>query len=84
MGQPILHPGLVSQDQLFVTAMVTAPSEVTVQIGSFLPTTFQANHVGLNHFAVPFNGQTGTVQLTIVRNGRSVASATGPPLPMIV
>jgi len=36
-GQPILHPGLVSQDQLFVTAMVTARVRLRFRSAAFYP-----------------------------------------------
>lgn len=80
MGQPVLNPGAVSQDKVFVTAVVTAPSEVTIQIGTNAATTFHANHIGINHFSVPFNGHTGPVHFAIVRKGHTVASATGPAI----
>jgi hypothetical protein len=80
MGQPVLPPGVVSPDAVFVTAIVTAPSVVTIQIGGGSAAAFQANHVGLNHFSTPFNGQTGPVSVAITRNGQTISSATGPAI----
>lgn len=67
----------VSLDQVSVDVLVSGPAEVSVQIGDNDPTVKQAENAGPNHFAVPFNGQTGTVTVTISRNGQSVVSASG-------
>ncbi|KAI9822506.1 MAG: hypothetical protein M1827_000225 [Pycnora praestabilis] len=77
-GQQAVAPNLVSQDKVFVSALVTAPADVSVQIGSNAPTTLRATTAGVNHFSVPFNGQTGSsVTFTISRNGQQVVSGTG-------
>jgi hypothetical protein len=80
MGQPAVAPAQVSQDKVFITVLVQAPSQVTVQIGGAEVTTLDANHAGINHFSVPFNGQTGEASFAIVRNGQQVANATGPAI----
>lgn len=79
-GQPALAPGVVSQDKVFFTALVQQPSVVTAQIGNGSVSKFHANTVGLNHFSVPMNNQTGPVKFAIVRNGKQVKSATGPDI----
>lgn len=77
MGQPVVAPGQVSQDQVFVTASVGAPSDVRVQIGDGAPSIFQASAPGIKHYSVPFNGQTGPVKFAIVRNDQDVVTAIG-------
>lgn len=79
-GQPVLAPGLVSQDKVFLTVFVAEASDVTVQIGNSLPTTLHAATVGINHFSVPFQGQTGLVHFTIMRDGQTVVQCTGPEI----
>ena len=51
------------------------PADVNVQIGSNTPTVLHAEKAGANHLAVPFNGQTGVVTVTL--NGQSIVTATG-------
>ncbi|KAI9863679.1 MAG: hypothetical protein M1813_003702 [Trichoglossum hirsutum] len=76
--QPALDPAVVAQDKIFIDAIVTAPADVTVQIGSNPPTTVKATSAGVNFLAVPFNGQTGdSVTFKIVRDGNTVVTATG-------
>lgn len=67
----------VSLDQVSVDVLISEPAEVSVQIGDSDPTIEKAKNAGANHFAVPFNGRTGKVTVTIVRGGHSVVSATG-------
>ncbi|KAL2810205.1 glycosyl hydrolase family 71-domain-containing protein [Aspergillus granulosus] len=78
MGQPELKPGDVSQDRVFVSVLVTEPSEVHVQIGQEAPTILLANEPGVNHLSVPFNGQVGPVKFAIVRQGREIETVVGP------
>lgn len=80
MGQTPLHPGLVSEDKIFLTVLVTNPSTVNVQIGSSASTVLHAGTAGINHFSVPFNGQTGPVKIAIVRNNQQVLDVTGPAI----
>ncbi|KAJ0415872.1 glycosyl hydrolase family 71-domain-containing protein [Aspergillus carlsbadensis] len=80
MGQPELNPGEVSQDRVFVSVLVTEPSHVHVRIGHAAPTTLMANQAGLNHFSVPFNGQSGPVRFAIERHGREIETAVGPDI----
>lgn len=67
----------VSLDQVSVDVLTSEPAEVSVQIGDNDPTIEQAKNAGLNHFAVPFDGRTGKVTVTVSRDGQSVVSATG-------
>ena len=67
----------VSLDQVSVDVLISEPAEVSVRIGDSSPTVAQAERGGANHFAVPFNGRTGQVTVTVSRNGQSVVSATG-------
>lgn len=60
--------------------LVSEPSTITVQIGDALPTYLRAVTAGINHFSVPFLGQTGPVEFAIVRDGQTVVSATGPEI----
>lgn len=78
--QPTLNPDIVVQDKIFVTALVSAPANVTVQIGNNSPTTLSAPSAGANHFSVPFNGQTGDVAVKIVCDGETVVEGSGEPI----
>ncbi|KAI9831143.1 MAG: hypothetical protein M1819_005231 [Sarea resinae] len=75
-----VNPDNVVQDKIFLDALVTAAADVSVQVGSNSPTSLRALHAGVNHFSVPFNGQTGNVTFTISRNGATVVSGTGPAI----
>lgn len=80
LGQPVLNPGIVSQDKVFLTILVMEPSSLDVKIGAFPPTTLRALTAGISHFSVPFNGQTGPVKMTISRSGQEIVSTTGPDI----
>ncbi|KAL4870208.1 hypothetical protein BDV12DRAFT_63267 [Aspergillus spectabilis] len=80
MGQPELKPGQVSQDRVFVSVLVTESSQVHVRIGHATPTIFLAKELGVHHYSVPFNGQSGPVRFSIVRHGREIESTTGPAI----
>lgn len=80
MGQKELNPGQVSQDRVFVTVLVTAPSVVEIQIGDHAPTVLRACTAGINHFSAPFNGQTGLVKMAVMRGGHEIAATTGPAI----
>ncbi|KAL6232857.1 hypothetical protein BDW75DRAFT_232425 [Aspergillus navahoensis] len=80
MGQPGLRPGEVSQDRVFVSVLVTEPSQVHVRIGHAAPTILLAKEPGINHYSVPFNGHSGSVRIAIVRHGREVETAIGPAI----
>jgi glucan endo-1,3-alpha-glucosidase len=74
---PTYDPSAVVQDHVFFTALLNATATVSVQIGDNAPTTFQADTTGVNHFSQPFNGQTGDVTFSIVRDGQAVLTGTG-------
>ncbi|KAF7507615.1 hypothetical protein GJ744_010285 [Endocarpon pusillum] len=78
-GQPALAPELVSQDIIFVCALVAEPSDVIVSIGG-AGTSLRATHSGINHFSVTLDGRTGVVDFKIQRNEREIISATGPEI----
>ncbi|RDW93164.1 glycoside hydrolase family 71 protein [Aspergillus mulundensis] len=80
MGQPGLEPGEVSQDRVFVSVLVTEPSQVHVQIGHAAPIVLFAHEPGLNHYSVPFDGHSGPVRIAIVRHGREIEIAVGPAI----
>ncbi|KAL2825909.1 glycosyl hydrolase family 71-domain-containing protein [Aspergillus cavernicola] len=80
MGQPELKPGEVSQDRVFVSVHVMEPSHVHVQIGDAAPTILLAKEPGVNHYSVPFKGQTGRVRFAIVRHGSEIETTTGPAI----
>lgn len=76
--QTTFSPATCIQDKIFFTALIKSlPAQVSVQIGSNSPTTFQATKTGLNHFSQNFNGQTGAVTVKIIRNGATVVQGTG-------
>lgn len=70
--------GQVSLDQISIIVLSTDAADVCVQIGSNAPTELRAENAGAHRFAVDFGGQTGSVTVTVKRNGQSVATATGP------
>ncbi|KAF2092210.1 glycoside hydrolase family 71 protein [Saccharata proteae CBS 121410] len=70
----------IVQDKVFFTALLSEAATVTVKIGDNDAIEFAAGDVGPNHFAQDFNGQTGNVTVAIVRDGTTVATATGPAI----
>jgi aminopeptidase I len=80
MGQPELNPGGVSQDRVFISVLVAKPSHIHVRIGHAVPTILLAKEPGINHYSVPFNGQSGPVRFAIVRQGREIETAMGPAI----
>jgi glucan endo-1,3-alpha-glucosidase len=76
--QTCYTPEQIVQDEVFVTALIESlPAEVHIQIGNNAATTHTATTVGVNHFSQAFNGQTGDVTFSIVRNGQTVVSGKG-------
>ncbi|KAF7182431.1 hypothetical protein CNMCM7691_002001 [Aspergillus felis] len=80
MGQPAMPPQEIAQDRVFVSAFVPEPSDLYVQIGENPPTVLSAQASVINHFSVPFDGQTGCVKFAIVRDQEEKASAVGPAI----
>ncbi|KAI9759632.1 MAG: hypothetical protein M4579_002200 [Chaenotheca gracillima] len=80
-SQGATEPTDVEQDEIFIDALVSSSADITVQIGDGAPTPLTASKAGVNHFSVPFNGQTGPVSFTMTRNGAPVVPAvTGPDI----
>jgi len=75
-GQTELSPNAIVQDEVFFSALLMSPAQVTVQIGSNAAVSFNGV-AGINHFSQPFNGQTGAVTFSVVRNGALVNTNTG-------
>ncbi|KAL8993991.1 MAG: hypothetical protein Q9188_007188 [Gyalolechia gomerana] len=73
--EPPTDANAVVQDKVFFTALVKAPSTVSVKIGNNAADSFQATSPGPFHSSVPFNGRTGAVTLTISRDGQAVIPA---------
>lgn len=79
-GQRELPPGEVSEDKIFLSVLVAAPSEIRIAIGEAEPTTRYANTPGVNHFSVPFDNRYGPVKITVLRDGSEVVSTDGPAI----
>ncbi|KAK2788541.1 hypothetical protein FQN52_006654 [Onygenales sp. PD_12] len=79
-GQLPLDPSVVSQDRIFMSILVSEPSDVTVRVGVFPETRLRANAVGINHFSVPFAEHRGPVWIAVWRDGEIVASTMGPEI----
>lgn len=77
--QTCLDPNDIVQDEIFFTALISDPTNtnIVVQVGDNAPVTHAATTTGPNHFSQPFNGQTGNVTFSLVRNGSGVLSGTG-------
>jgi glucan endo-1,3-alpha-glucosidase len=75
-GQTELSPSAVMEDGIFFSALLTSAAQVTVRIGSGAVVTKQGV-AGINHWSVPFNGQTGVPTFAVVRNGATVNSGKG-------
>ena len=78
MGQNEIEPGKVSQDRVFLSVLVYEPRTVKVQIGDNTPTILSACTAGINHFSVPFNGQTGPVKMAFMRDKGEIVTVIGP------
>lgn len=79
-GEPILDPAMLAQDKVFVSVLVTAPSDVHVQIGNSSATLLKAKTAGVSHFSVPFNGRLGSVRIVISKFGHEITGVTGPEI----
>ena len=76
-NQQEMDPKAVIQDKIFFSALLKAPSDVIVQIGSNPPTTYKGK-AGFNHWNQPFNGQTGETTFTVQRpDGRLIYTEKG-------
>ncbi|TVY32902.1 Glucan endo-1,3-alpha-glucosidase [Lachnellula subtilissima] len=75
-GQATTTPNQILEDGVFFSALLVSAAQVQVQIGSAQAVTFQGS-AGINHWSVPFNGQTGTPKFSVLRGGAVVNSGTG-------
>ena len=75
--QAEVAPTTASPDNISLNVLVQYPATVQVQIGDNSPTTVYANTQGINHFSIPFNGQTGQVTYTLIRDGKTLMTAQG-------
>ncbi|MCJ1313030.1 hypothetical protein MMC25_006706 [Agyrium rufum] len=75
--QDTLPPSTVSPDNISLDVLVAFPADLSVQIGSNTPTTYKAKSAGVNHFNIPFNGQTGNVTYTLTRAGTTLIHVVG-------
>ncbi|KAG9238610.1 putative glucan endo-1,3-alpha-glucosidase agn1 [Amylocarpus encephaloides] len=67
-GQSVVDVNTIVEDGVFLSALLMDDSDVRVQIGGGSVTTFQGKK-GINHWSVPFNGQTGAPVFKVVRSG---------------
>jgi hypothetical protein len=77
--QTEMSPNNIVQDEVFFTALLSSEATVTVQIGNNAAVSYYGTQ-GLNHWSQAFNGQTGNVTFSIVRNGKAVKTGTGPAI----
>lgn len=70
----------VVQDKIFISALLKAPSDIYVQIGSSPKGLPFRGQKGFNHWSKPFNGQTGETTFTIERDGKTVSREKGRPI----
>lgn len=75
-GQTEVDPNTIVQDKVFFSALLTSSATVEVQIGSNTAVSYDGV-AGLNHWNQDFNGQTGAVKFSIIRDGATVNSTTG-------
>jgi glucan endo-1,3-alpha-glucosidase len=75
-GQPEVNPNTIIEDDVFFTALLIADATLELRIGDNDPTAFTGVK-GINHFSQPFNGQTGPVSLSIIRDGFVVEQGIG-------
>jgi glucan endo-1,3-alpha-glucosidase len=75
-GQAVEDPNTVVEDGVFMSALLVSDAQVSLQIGGGAKTVF-AGKKGVNHWSVPFGGQTGNTTFAIERNGKTVKSGNG-------
>lgn len=77
--QPYVDPNQIVQDKVFFTALLATPGSVSVQIGNNNPVSFYSSSAGVFHGSTPFNGQTGTVIVRVLRiDDPVIVTATAP------
>lgn len=75
-GQTEYPPNEILEDGVFFSALLKEDGQVTVQIGNGPKVGFPGKR-GINHWSVPFGGQTGTPTFTVERNGAIISKGTG-------
>lgn len=75
-GQQEYSPSEVLEDGVFFSALLQSDAEVVVSIGSTGESIFQGK-AGINHWSLPFGGNTGAPSFKVVRDGVTVAHGTG-------
>jgi hypothetical protein len=75
-GQQEYSPNDILEDGVFFNALLQDNAQVTVQIGGGATVSFDGKQ-GINHWSVPFGGQTGAPTLQVVRNGATIVKGTG-------
>ncbi len=75
-GQQELSPNEVLQDGIFFSALMQSAADIHVQIGNNAEVVFNGA-AGINHWSLPFNGQTGVPKFCVVRDGTKVGSGVG-------
>ena len=71
-----MDPNSVEQDKVFFSALLVADANVTVQIGNNTPVVYHGVQ-GINHWSQPFNGQTGVVTFTVIKDVDTALHGTG-------
>lgn len=79
-GQTAMDPAFLSEDKVFLSVLVTEPSDISVQIGKSSPTKLRAKTAGISHFNVPFGDKLGSVTITVSRGGKDIVRAKGPEI----
>jgi len=80
-GQTQYTPKDLLEDNIFFSALLTAPAQVTVKIGDGPVATFSGQQ-GINHWSTPFSGQTGVPVFSIL-GGSNGTVATGQGTPIV-
>lgn len=75
-GQQEYSPNEILEDGVFFSALLQDDAQVTIQIGGGATVSFDGKS-GINHWSVPFGGQTGAPTLQVVRNGATIIKGTG-------
>jgi len=75
-GQQLYSPSEILQDGVFFSALLKEDAQVTVSIGDGPKVSFSGSQ-GINHWSVPFGGQTGAPSFKVVRNGATAAAGKG-------
>jgi glucan endo-1,3-alpha-glucosidase len=83
-GQTEGDPNAYAQDKIFFSALLSSAAEVHVQIGSNPEVIYQGTQ-GVNHWSQNFDGQFGSPNFSVVRDGVIYGSSTnGVGTPAIV